>query len=425
MRRLGGCALLASTLACAACGDEVEPVDPNGPWQSPVHVVSDAAVEGEEAALAQDDDGRALLVFGSADASAVFFVARRADGTWGDAASLGDARRNATLAMNAAGVAFIALAAGDRIEVLRKAPDAAPELAAAVDEAPLPIGPRPSVVVAPNGAATIAWLGDGTVRAFRVDPVDGPAEVQTLATTDTIGGLPPAMCIDAQGRVLLLWVNEMTVVARRWDASWEDIVTVASTQVEPLSISLSCNSEGQALAAWTEAAEVVATAFEPSAGWGAPQRLAGLSIHPANSPSVGLDAMGDATLVFPDAALSMWAVRREGGSWGEPALIEARDGDVDRRPFTTARLAISQTGSVTAVWAQTDPPKGPNVVAVPHIFANHFIPGEGWGESLLLDQSGSKPSTRPVIAESRAGTLAAWEQFVWPSNELWVSSYER
>ena len=138
-------------------------------------------------------------------------------------------------------------------------------------------------------------------------------------------------------------------------------------------------------------------------GWGTPTRLDS-HFQNGQGPSLAVNGDGNAMAVWrqwDDAgvAISIWANRYDVGSgWGTATLIETGSGAADN-----ADVAMDSSGNATAVWKQSDGTSN-------NIYANRYVPGQGWGTVALIETGNSGADFPKVGMDDHGNAIAEWRQ---------------
>jgi len=130
------------------------------------------------------------------------------------------------------------------------------------------------------------------------------------------------------------------------------------------------------------------------------------------SPRVAFDGAGNATSVWRQITGDTWQIWANryvpGEGWGEPERIQSVTSDDANGP----QVAVSLTGDAVAVWRQLD---GGRYV----VWANRYVWGRGWGtaEAIQADNSGEAYDPQIVI-DANGTAVCVWEQFDDPSYSI-------
>ncbi|MEK7411955.1 MAG: hypothetical protein AAB263_01415, partial [Planctomycetota bacterium] len=181
------------------------------------------------------------------------------------------------------------------------------------------------------------------------------------------------------------------------------------------------NAAGQAVIAWRQqegsARYIFASRFRPGTGWSVPQRIGTNDTNALSLPGVAIDAAGN--------AMAVWS--QYDGTYGIfanycPANQEwdrAQTRGIENRPDYAylPQLAMSPDGKAIVVWQQLD-------AGNYRVYANHFVPGQGWGTPERIENgSGSVFFTPRVALDAQGNALAVWSQFDGTATNVYANRY--
>ena len=261
------------------------------------------------------------------------------------------------------------------------------------------------VVPASCGPAPSAWTG----------PITAPGEFVVHAKT----------VLDDLGHALAFWVErpaangfaEQIMSSRRlaggaWGAA--QAVTVGRDGLGTTYKVAVDGASGRAMLVWSQltsvgAYDLWARHFDPRSGWGDPARIEDLP-KGIGDFDVGMDRQGHAIATWvqleapPQRALSsLWANRFvPGQGWGTATRIESFDSNLGMEGAPS--LAVAADGQAHVAW----------IASNQHIVANRFVPASGWGTptQLVTDAGRSQNFHTPRIgADDQGHALLAWIQF--------------
>lgn len=277
----------------------------------------------------------------------------------------------------------------------------------------------PRVAADAFGRAVAVWSQDvaneSRVFASRYTQSGGWSAPQAL---DGLSGqaVNPDIAMDPLGSAVAVWQvfdgTQTNISASRYTTSsgWTAAVTIETDDrgwaQNPRVVA---DPAGNALATWQQSDgtrdHIQVARFSAQSGWSAPVQVESNATGSASRPEAGLDASGNAVIVWqqPDGSReSVWASRgTPGGSWTQPVLLETDDaGDV-----SSPRLAVDRPGNAFAVWHQWDGARY-------NVHGASFAPGVGWTPAALVDTGDAGSATDPEISADNAGNAyAVWHQW--------------
>jgi len=156
----------------------------------------------------------------------------------------------------------------------------------------------------------------------------------------------------------------------------------------------------------------------PSPGWGAPTRIE-TGTRDASAPRLAVDPSGSVVAVWAqsDDNLTSLDIRANrftpGSGWETPTLIEDLPGAA-----SSPDVGVDSAGNEIAVWAQLDG-------AVPSIYANRFVPGTGWGTAAPIEASTAYASNPVVAVDPDGSAVAIWTSYEegHSYNDLWANRF--
>jgi len=271
---------------------------------------------------------------------------------------------------------------------------------------PLTFGARPQIVVAPTGAATTMWSDQfGIHGAHRPSassswvplilrdrfPVSklwirgDDAGAVTVAWTQG-GSFPSPHAI---------WVNHFVPA----DGSWGTPRQVQPAQQFHPDVDLAVSSSGDAVVVWTGveggASVIRAIRFTAATGWQAPQLVESVERASLIAPRVGIDAHGNAAVIWEHRmSRSVMVSRSTGAAWSTPEAMTTSL----HHGFGWG-VAAHGDGNAVAVWGDA----GGAVVA------RRFTPAAGWAAIETIGVVGDGHDYDPNVVANDRGTIAvAW-----------------
>lgn len=263
----------------------------------------------------------------------------------------------------------------------------------------------PRLALDSRGRGFAVWerrLGDGlNVRASRFTPDNGWERPQRIDAGED-DAVSPQLAVHANGSAVAAWTSrsadgEQRVVARRFtaDSGWDAPRAISAEGEDAYDVRIAMDAAGNAFATWEQDVHgeetVVASRFEPGAGWSAPVQL----------EIDGEEAYGPRLAVSPSGSAMVAWIRAEGetgiiaaarfvteGGWQRPEIVQG--GDL-LYPFDLD-IAAGAKGGVLATWCQTDGSRN-------NVWYARFGAEDGWNRALLAEhRSGSTHRPRAAAA---------------------------
>lgn len=201
----------------------------------------------------------------------------------------------------------------------------------------------------------------------------------------------------------------MALEARRWSTP-----LVASTTGRGQA-RMAANAQGAAMAVWLENRSVdplVSSRYVPGVGW-TPSAVV-VPTSSATYPDVVIDAAGNAIAVWEELGDIRSSRCTPTGSWTPSVLLETGAGAAGN-----PRVAVDAAGNAIAVWWQSDGAWNSGVVSM---FAARFVPGQGWGAAVAIENDNQAWGDAPSIACDAAGNATAVWRWSYPSGGNWLST---
>jgi hypothetical protein len=266
--------------------------------------------------------------------------------------------------------------------------------------------------------AVVVGLAAGDAQAAADGWALPPVELAPAAA----GTSRPAVAMDAAGDAVAVWTVPMqggpvSVVARTRPAgaaSWGAPLTIA-TDATAASPSVALDAHGDATAIWTAsddpAPERVRAAQLPAgaASWSAPHDLAPLhDVQPLAQVAVGSGGEAVAVWLELDAASSVYlvraAVRSPDGTWGAPATV-SDPAAFSAESFGVPQVTVDADGSAVVAWTAQDD----GLAFASHVQAATYSGGT-WGSPQDLSSSSDVISPVALAGDGAGGGVAAWRQ---------------
>ncbi len=195
--------------------------------------------------------------------------------------------------------------------------------------------------------------------------------------------------------------------------AWNPAVLIEAGAGQAYSPQIATDAHGNAIAVWRQydgsGNRVWANRYLAGAGWGTAaiiQNRADPVSPPLNPPQIAMDANGNAFVVweeFDAGSTSLTSIRARpyivGQGWGAVQLIES-GADTAYAP----QVGMDANGNAIVVWAQAS-------FGLYRTRANRYVAGTGWGSDVRIDNS-SFSNYPPQIAMGADGNaVAVWTQY--------------
>ncbi|MGD9392605.1 MAG: hypothetical protein PVH32_06795 [Chromatiales bacterium] len=227
----------------------------------------------------------------------------------------------------------------------------------------------------------------------------------------------PRVNFDSDDNAISVWIQDdfadfsvfaNTTVADRWGTE-ERIESRIFDAAQPW---IAADGNGNAIAVWVHdyritPEKILASWYLPGSGWQVEEQI-NSRFGTVRVPRAVIDDSGN--------ALSLWAYSNGDtsiysnhysaiGGWDLEEPIESGDA-----PAYGPEIAINDQGNAVAIWSQDD---GDGVFS---IYANHYIPGQGWQQEELIESGAG--TTRhddlsvylDVDMDAAGNAIAAWSQ---------------
>lgn len=290
----------------------------------------------------------------------------------------------------------------------------------------------PVVAVDREGNAIAVWAqSDGlqwNIWANRFEPGAGWGIARTIETDNAGFAAWPQVAFDAAGNAVAVWYQSDGTRTNIWanrfvkGSGWGSAQLVerddGGAATDP---QVALDAGGNATAVWSHSdgtrTNIWANRYEPGAGWGTPALLETDNAGFAVRPHVGVDAGGNAVVVWSQSNFfrySIWSNRFvPGQGWSTRALVETDEAGDAYYP----RVTVSPAGEALAVWHQGDGERE-------NIWANRFTPAGGWGTAAPIEIDNQGRALLPRVAgNSRGDAVAVWYQSEGGLESVWANRF--
>ncbi len=273
--------------------------------------------------------------------------------------------------------------------------------------ATIPSNSSARTAVAADGSAFVVWVdADGRVRGRERAANGALGPVRAVSASRKARAATLALAVDADGDVLVAWCSAAIgeLFARpigRDSGALGPLRRLSAEGIGVLAPAVATRADGAAVVAWSDDDQIVrARRLNPGGVWQQAVRMSPAS-HEASQPRVGLDADGDAAVLW----------QRLVGPQVYDLAIRTLELDGDRSAVTTAAtglgvfsgytLDVRNDGQALATWRATD--EGG------HVYGRTVSAGGAVSE--LIDLSGVTSTNEHVVAMNPAGrAVVAWTE---------------
>jgi hypothetical protein len=220
----------------------------------------------------------------------------------------------------------------------------------------------PQIAIDSNGNITVVWAtvfeGDQVVQAS-IKPFGEPWQPPVTISRPGVGALYISIAVDRNGNVTVVWFgsqgsnNVVQASTKPLGQTWQEPTTLTHAYLQaPPQIAI--DSHGNAIAVWvafdgTNHFIQSSTKLFNQAWQETPDILPG-SQNAVDIPRIGVDSMGNATVVWSDEeSPTMWPIRAStkpfGSSWQTiPDVLFLSES------FSPPQIAVDSMGNATVIW---------------------------------------------------------------------------
>jgi PKD domain len=258
----------------------------------------------------------------------------------------------------------------------------------------------------------IALAGVGVGPAMVAPALAAPtwlAQTQLDGCSEYCG--PPAVAVDAAGDETVATLDNaqgLIVATHPAGGAWSTPVAVAN-YIPGLTDSLASDPAGDTILAYTAGFDEIDAAIDPAGAAWSPTTPSVVVGHGSSTPSVAMDAVGDAVMTWadgggacqnPNATETVYtAYRPAGGSWQTPVEV-----DPEATSCVAPEVAMTRSGTATLVWATAN---GPDDQAVVSATANKATDDGSWAWAPQLDTATYVYAVR-IAVDAGGEATAAW-----------------
>jgi hypothetical protein len=273
-----------------------------------------------------------------------------------------------------------------------------------------------TLTVTRNGigvAGTVTYVAATRVATFQ--PQRSLALLGKYAATITNGATDANGCPLAASRSWSFTVRE---------GRWGTAQLVENNPGDASGPQVAVDGTGNATVVWAQRNpdrdDIWASRFVSCCTWGTPTLIETDDTGPLQSPQVAVDPAGNATAVWHGTQMGstdfLIGGNRfvPGAGWGAAGLVGNPTDALGR----DVQVTVDPSGIATAVWTQFE--------GINHnTRANRFVPGVGWGTSVILgtDADGLSQYAPRVASDSAGNVTAVWTQNGRTKPSLWFSRF--
>jgi PKD domain len=259
---------------------------------------------------------------------------------------------------------------------------------------------RPRLVMNERGDAAVVWVRGGS------GPEEGVIEASFRPARGRFGpvallgqGASPGLALDARGNTDVVWVSDGGVrtarrpVGSRFGAS-TSISAERGSASDPV---IAVDALGRAVVLWTDDGGI-ACAFRPAGGrFGAPERVSSDGF----ATDVALDPSGNAIAVWERwPSVGPWAaIRSISTGWQPPTLLAQSPGAL------APQVGLDAEGDAVIVWAQEGA-----------VHASTRPAGGTFAPSQQITIPGARALAPDVAVDEAGDALLVWNEFVTGSD---------
>ncbi|MGI1679704.1 MAG: Ig-like domain-containing protein [Cellvibrionaceae bacterium] len=260
--------------------------------------------------------------------------------------------------------------------------------------------------------------------------LDGIWQPTASLSTTLSNANSPSVAIDDNGYGVAIWIESDSfyeavhaahyVPGTGWNAP--GIIDVFSFG-DATSPTLELNKNtGQVLVTWIEdnagTAELWATLYDPSIGWGTPQKITDSTDNVSGAATSYLSASGIATVVWTEINATVnqvWGNQYNPSSgWGTPTLIQQDAAENGQSPI----LSGNSNDQLALIWQQS------NAGSQFNVYFSEFLPASGWSAPTEIDATTENSIRGDVDINDNGQIIAFWSQIAGTNGDAYFSSYD-
>lgn len=279
---------------------------------------------------------------------------------------------------------------------------------------------RPQVAIDPMGNAIAVWQQvreDGNFQfdiwSSRSTPEGGWDEAVRIEDDDSGAAIAPQIAMDDAGDAIAVWQQfdgeRFNMLSNRYvpGEGWGNAERIETDDVsDAVDVQISGDGAGNAVAVWMQSDgtrfNIWANRYTPTGGWGTARPIEDNNAVDTNAPQVAVSESGSATAIWEqidDAGTRAWAAQfsREAG-WQLPQPVGDASGDDESVP----QVGVDAEGNAVAVWLQ-------RTGGTFEIRAGLWSEDEGWSESEAISSIDQFALRVPRVAVGEPGNaVVVW-----------------
>jgi hypothetical protein len=277
-----------------------------------------------------------------------------------------------------------------------------------------------------SGITFIVWsqVNGSQNSIFSNYYIAGAGWTYPMNLTNSGNMISPQVAVDDSGNAIAVWMQgtagNYSLYADRFvpGTGWGTAVLIEQNSGNVDYPQVAVNKSGDAIAVWAQddgtQFNIWANRYVPGTGWGTAE-LIELNSGSAYSPQVVLDDLGNAIAVWyqnDGTRYNVWANHYiPGTGWGVAGLIEHDSGDA-----SSPQVAFDSSGNAFAVWQQSDGTHN-------NICANRYVSGVGWGSVEIIEQNPGGATDAHIGFDGFGNAIAVWQQYDSTYTNIWANRY--
>lgn len=270
--------------------------------------------------------------------------------------------------------------------------------------------------------------GSGWTVETASRPIGGNWAPPTPLSSAGEEALEPEVAVNARGDAVAVWENgtehpTVKSVQRPAGGNWSGPSTVTGSGEEGGTPEVGLDAAGDATVIWVRDIAIatnwtIGEADRPAGGgWSAPRQISPKGMG-ASAPAIAVDPRGDATAAwalepsFGESTVVQVADRTGAGTWGEPTVISPSE-----EFLGMPQVGIDAAGDATVVWSVGNGGEDRTVET-----AMHAATASGWSVPVALSTPGGYNAETQLAVDPEGDALVVWEYAVVGGTERQIRS---